>query len=174
MKKTDTNVYAKDLTNYLATVKRLNIRKNNIKEVRDGIKLSSKKLGVSMEPTIEDVMNCLGEYDTVRLEMIERIENSGLLDNPVILKEIKKAGYKDSEEFISTAKEELAGEKDNGALRRVLMRGEQDRVQAKKSKNYLVEQDSDLFHPMGRIDESEIGKSINVSSVKELVKSFRR
>lgn len=169
----NTNVYAKDLESYLKAVNNLNIRRTNLRRLRDRLSLSSKKLGVSFEPTIEDTVEFLGEYDTVRLEMIERIEGSGLLTAPVIVKEIRKAGFKSTEEFLDKAKSELSGEKDSGALRRVLMRGEVERVEAKRNGDLLVELDPDMFHPMGRIDESEIGQAINTHTVKQLVRSFR-
>ena len=171
MKKT--NVYAQDLENYLKAVNNLNIRRNNVRVVTKGIKLSRKQFGISHEPTVDDTLRILGEFDTVRLEMIERIEKTGILGNPEIVKEIKKAGFADSEDFLTTAKSELVGQKDEGALKRVLMRGERDRMEAKRNGDYFVELDSDMFHPMGRIDESEIGQAINVRSVKQLVRSFK-
>ena len=169
----NTNVYARDLESYLKIVDDLKIRRINIKTLASNLNLSSKKLGVSYEPTIEGAGAFLSEYDTVRLEMIERIETSPLLTDPVIAKEIRKAGFKSTEEFLRKAKRELSGEKDSGALKRVLTRGETIREEAKDNGDIFVELDPDMFHPMGRIGESEIEQAINVQTVKQLVRSFR-
>jgi hypothetical protein len=167
------NVYAIDLENYLKMANNLKIRKKGIRVVREKLRLSRRQLGISTETTMEDTYKFLSEFDTVRLEMIERIEGSSLLTNEVIAKEIRKAGFASPEEFIAAAKKELVGEKDHEALKRVLMRGEDTRKAAKENGYSNVRFDPDGFHPMGRIEESEIGQSINVYSVKQLVKSFR-
>ncbi|MBR4262335.1 MAG: hypothetical protein IKQ35_03115 [Bacilli bacterium] len=169
----NTNVYAQDLENYLKVVNNLNLRTASIKKVTKSLSLSRKTLGISSKPDIDDTFRLLSEFDTVRLEMIERIEDSPLLESREIAKEITKAGFSGAQEFIAEAKRQLSGVRDEGALKRVLMRGEARRIEAKKAGDYLVEQDNDVFHPTGRIDESEIGQAINVHSVKQLVRSFR-
>ncbi len=165
------NVYARDLENYLKPVDNLIIR--SIKALAGKLRLSSKKIGVSYEPTKEGAGASLSEYDSVRSEMVKRIEGSSLLNSPVIVREIKKAGFENAEDFIAKAKSKLSGEKDSGALRRVLMHGEVERMEAKNNGDVFVKLDSDMLHPMGRIGDSEIGQAINVHSVKQLVRSFR-
>ena len=167
------NVYAKDLETYLKAVNNLNIRKTNIRNLREKISLSRKSIGVACEPSIDDTMAFLSEYDSVRAEMIERIEGSTLLSTPEIARELRRAGFASADDFLARAKEELTGEQEKGALRRVLLRGESVRVEAQKNRDPYVEFDSDMFHPMGRINESEIGQAINVQTVKQLVRSFK-
>ncbi len=168
------NVYASDLEVFLNTGRVL-LRGKTVSELRDSLKLvKNRSLGTNP-------IACMVRYDQVRGEMLDRIDpNNNLLFDRGMVRFLKRNGYSSPVEFVTTAKESLertAGLEEDYpcSIKDVLQLGEDKRKEMKESGEiYFDEYDPDPFHPMGRIDESEIGQAINKTTVKSLIRTFKR